>query len=153
MYTTFVGDNDEAQKLCGCYGYGSIWPCRLCNVTLSELQNPNIEGLRIRDSEEAINVLENAYDIYVKKVKGKALSVEEKGVLKWCQDRSINPVKLGVMYLEVPFEGFSHYEYFKPDLLHTMLGQLKKWVFVTVVVLAQISMKWKGVYKEKFSGA
>jgi len=133
------------------FGLGCAFPCRNCDCPRSNLYNPDISNCTTRDGEEASVYLKGAYSIFCKKVQGLKLNDREKDVLNYCKGKSIHPLELAVMKLNLPFPGYSVYDYYRPDLLHTLIGLLKKWVFMTVVCVARIGSELKGVLKENLS--
>ena len=58
---------------------------------------------------------------------------------------------LAVMKLNLPFENFSAYEYFRQDLMHTLLGRLKTWVFSTICILFRLSKLFKQKFQHSLS--
>lgn len=148
--TKDTGDNAESQDLCGCRGRGCKIPCRLCLIHCSDLHNPILTE-DMRDSDAYKKTLEDAFHLFCKKAKGYDLLPAEEEKLKFCDNLSLYPLKLAFMDLESPFEGHSVYQYFRPDLLHTLMGRLKTWAFSTIVCIGQIGLKYKGIYRENFS--
>jgi hypothetical protein len=128
----------------GLYGLGCKFPCRTCDCPSCELLNPSCSGYSIRNSEEAKRHLEVAFSAFCKKKKRRKLNNIEKDALLYCESKSIYPIQLAVMEIEPPFPEYSSYEYFRQDLMHTLLGRLKTWVFSTVVILYKFAKKFKG---------
>ena len=58
---------------------------------------------------------------------------------------------LAVMNISLPFKDFSAYEYFRQDLMHTLLGRLKTWTFSTVVILHRVSKTFKGKFQHSMA--
>ena len=140
-----------SNKLCGLYGLGCQCPCRTCLCNKFDLLNPSGNCYENRSSEEAKVHLEIAFQAFCKKMKKKKLIDEEKKALEYCESHSIYPIMLAVMNMELPFEGFSAYEYFRQDLMHTLLGRFKTWVFSTICILYRMSKKLKGKYRDSLS--
>ena len=141
-----LADNVGQNRLCGLYGLGCKHPCRFCHCKKSELLNPSSSQEPIRDSSETVLYLKGAFGSFIRKMKKIRLNPRDLEVLKYCEDRSIEPLNLAVMNVDPPFQGFSAYEYFRPDYMHTILGRLKTWCFTTVVICHRVSSLFKGEF-------
>jgi len=147
----YEADNAGSNKLSGLYGLGCNWPCRICLCENTQLLNPCSSGYSVRDSEEAKMYLVGAFSAFCKKKKASKLSSREIASLKYCENNSLHPIMLAVMNIGLPYIGFSAYEYFRPDIMHTLLGRLKTWVFSTIVCCFRISKSVKGDYVHSLS--
>lgn len=95
-----------------------------------------------------------AFSAYCKKKKFRGknhLSEREVEALAYCDAHSIYPLMLAVMNIEPPFKGFSAYEYYRQDLMHTLLGRLKTWTFSTIVIQNRICKKLKGKFQHSLA--
>lgn len=128
------------SNMCLC-GLGSEFSCRLCYCRRRDLQNPYINNFAPRTGIEEALMLENAFEIFCASfLPNTVLSDDDKYVLQYCEERCIYPIKPAFMDVSLPFDGFSHYDYLRPDLQHTVQGRMKSsWIFQTVVVLSRIS--------------
>lgn len=146
-----LADNVGQNRLCGLYGLGCKKPCRICNCDKCDLLNPSCLGNSIRDSNQASEYLKDAFSAFIRKMKKKKLSTRDLEVLKYCEDNSIEPLQLATMNIELPFKDFSAYEYFRPDLMHTLIGRLKTWCFTTIVICHRIAKLKKGIFHQSLA--
>ena len=116
-----------------------------------DLLNSSGNYYDIRSSEEAKVHLHIAFNAFCKRMKRQQLIEKEKAALKYCESHSIHPIMLAVMNMDLPFEGFSAYEFFRQDLMHTLLGRLKTWVFTTICMLFRLSKIMKTEYQHCLS--
>ena len=139
-------------NMCLC-GLGSEFSCRLCYCGRTELQNPYVLHFQRRCGIEEKAVLEKAFEIFCASlVRGGKLSQEEQSILDYCEEKCIFPIKPALMDVQSPFDGFSPYEYLRPDLQHTVQGRLKSsWIFQTVVAIARISSTRKREYRDNLA--
>jgi hypothetical protein len=67
------------------------------------------------------------------------LDEEDLKVLEYCKNSSIFPILPAVLNIEPSYPGFLHSLLFRSDLLHTMIGLLRNWIFYVYVILCRVS--------------
>lgn len=98
-----------------------------------------IDLIPLRESRDVIPYLTKAFAAYCKYSRKEALSEDDKNVLKFCYDNSLQPMLPSFFKLKIPFCGFSHYGRFPFDLMHTFIGVLKKYVALTLLCIRKVS--------------
>jgi hypothetical protein len=92
-----------------------------------------------RKCTDVIPYLTKAFAAFCKYSRKEALSQDEKTVLKFCKDNSLQPLLPSFFKLKIPFPGFSGYGRFPFDLMHTFVGILKKFVALTLLCIRKVS--------------
>ena len=126
-------------RVCHKSGGNTLFPCRRCLLTKDCLMSTQIDLIPRRESTDVIPYLTKAFAAYCKYSRKEALSEDDKTVLDFCYDNSLQPMLPSFFKLNIPFRGFSHYERFPFDLMHTFNGVLKKYVALTLLCIRKVS--------------
>jgi hypothetical protein len=124
-------------------------------VHRDDANKPNIRDLPIRDFEEAIPRWQNAFEVFCRYLKESKrsrlhlLSDDDKDLLDYFDSKSFHPIMPAVCSVPLPYPGFPIARLFRADLMHSLLGLLRNWVFYTYVSLIQECRRSK--YKGRFN--
>lgn len=91
------------------------------------MMRTTIDECQIRSSDEAEYYLADAFEIYCKTthpVTKRNMTEHETEVLEWCQENSHQPIMPAFAKLRKPFPGYSFYEMYIVDILHTYIGKI-----------------------------
>ena len=130
-----------SQNAFGVRSFYCPLPCRSCMIEKKDLwsicsANPlNDNYVRPRCSTGANFYLENAFDVYCKKLRRADLTIEERDILDYCTRFSIHPIKMQFLKVSDPIENFSAYLTCPADKMHTVLaGLFRDWIVYVVVI-------------------
>jgi hypothetical protein len=123
-------------------------PCRLCEILRSNILKFDCTSLIPRDDERNSELLDFAFPVYCKHLRGLRLSADEIRLLEWCKSQSLIPIKPALFDVPKPFPAFNKYSMATYDLMHTIEGPLENWASTAGVCLAE-SGKYHG-YKDRY---
>jgi len=123
-------------------------PCRMCEVTKSEVLMFNFSNLVPRNDECNSALLEFALEAYCKKLRGQGRTAAEERLLEWCRVNSLIPLRPAFFKLYKPFREFNVYEMGAYDLMHTLSGVLENYASSAGVCIVELG-KFPG-YRDEY---
>jgi hypothetical protein len=105
-----------------------------------DMMRSSIANCRIRSQQPNLS---KAWNIFCKSRRvdtRKTMTDQDKQLLEWCRQNSVQPLKSGLEDLIKPFEDWSPYMMYPPDRLHTLIGVLSMYVSKYCVILLKISI-------------
>ena len=136
----YAADNQGLQSGACCLGTGTTYPCRYCEVHRDDVTVPDISEFMLRDFEEAKPFLECAFPAFCrslweeKQKKRKLISDSDKMILEYCSTRSFFPVFPAVLKFQKPYPDLEVCQYFRADLMHSLIGLERNFIFYTYVI-------------------
>ena len=135
----YEGDTEGCESCCSHKTGNTYYPCRICWLERHSLMSTQIDSIPRRDSTDAIPTLKKAFAAFCRFSRKEIQTEDDKEVLLFCQEKSLQPILPSFFKLEIPYAGFSHYIRFQFDLLHTNTGVLKKFVALTLLCIKKVS--------------